>query len=62
MCSSLDWVDNAAAATSTPSKQNPHQFGGVICAPVPDDVPGGQATLCASKTLHGPSPLSSPWG
>lgn len=40
-------------------KYNPHQFGGVICAPVPGDDPGGPATLCVSRTLHGPWPLSS---
>lgn len=33
-----------------------HQFDGVICIPVPDDVPGGQATFCVSRSLFGPFP------
>lgn len=40
---------------------NTHQFDGVICAPVPDDVPGGQATFCVSRFLFEPFPHLSPW-
>lgn len=46
---------------ATKQHNNTHQYDGVICTPGSDNVPGGQATFCVSRSLFGTFPHLLPW-